>query len=1014
MLYKKNNTKKLPSELFRAPTCEYRGTPFWAWNDMLEANELSRQIDIFKKMGFGGFHMHVRTGLKNKYLSDEYMELISHCVKKAKSEEMLAWLYDEDRWPSGSAGGLVTRDSEEFRARNLLFTDIPHASDKNDSGSILACYDITLDKDGYLASYERIGENDTAKSKKWYAYTEISTPSHWHNDGTYVDTLNPDAIKKFVEVTHERYKETVGDEFDKTIPAIFTDEPQVVRKKTLKNSFDTNCMVVLPWTDALPEKYLAQYGANILDTLPELIWDTHGASLARYRYHDFVAELFAESFADVVGGWCGKNGLALTGHMMEEPTLTSQTAAVGEAMRSYRSFEIPGIDMLCNAHEFTTAKQAQSAAHQYGREGVMSELYGVTGWDCDFRTYKHQGDWQAALGITVRVPHLSWYAMEGEAKRDYPASISYQSPWFEKYNLIEDHFARVNTAMTRGKPKVRVAVVHPVESFWLHWGPTDTSALFREGLEANFKNVTEWLLRGSVDFDYICESLLPSLCEKGGAPLSVGEMKYDAVILPGNETLRASTYDRLEEFAKAGGHLYIMGKAPEMCGCIRSERGTRLAALAENIDFSRASLLSALDKERDVTVRLSDGKLTDSYIYQLREDNGAKWLFIAHAGEPHNADTDDSDELRITVNGEYKVTKYNTENGDIIPAEFSAKNGKTVISEEMYGYDSALFYLENGVGENIPAKNACKTTGKPLFGNTVDYELSEDNVLVLDAAEFKLESDTEFYPRTEILKLDNILRDKCLLPHRSGDVVQPYCINDDSASETAIVKFVFESEIEYTGAHLALENAEETKIVFNGEKVPNNICGNYVDIRICKVKLPVIKKGKNELVLSIPFGARKNIENVFILGAFGVRAVGSEGIITALPEKIPFGDLTRFGFPFYGGAVTYFAPFETKNGTVEICSSFYRGALQSVSVDGEEKGDIIYPPYKLTVSGLAPGIHSLGLKLYIHRYNTFGPLHLARENESWHGPNAWRSENAAWSDEYLLRRTGALKHPDIQ
>ena len=39
----------------------------------------------------------------------------------------------------------------------------------------------------------------------------------------------------------------------------------------------------------------------------------------------------------------------LTGHMMEEPTLRlSQTAALGETMRSYRSFQLPGIDMLCD------------------------------------------------------------------------------------------------------------------------------------------------------------------------------------------------------------------------------------------------------------------------------------------------------------------------------------------------------------------------------------------------------------------------------------------------------------------------------------------------------------------------------------------------------------------------------------------------------------------------------------------------------------------------------------------
>ena len=96
------------------------------------------------------------------------------------------------------------------------------------------------------------------------------------------------------------------------------------------------------------------------------------------------------------------------------------------------------------------------------------------------------GDWMAALGVTVRVPHLSWVSMNGQAKRDYPASFNYQIPWYKEYSYVEDHFARVNTAMTRGKPVVKVGVIHPVESFWLHWGPNDKSAIFRDGTDENF------------------------------------------------------------------------------------------------------------------------------------------------------------------------------------------------------------------------------------------------------------------------------------------------------------------------------------------------------------------------------------------------------------------------------------------------------------------------------------------------------------------------------------------------
>ncbi|MFQ9802070.1 MAG: hypothetical protein ACLR23_27780 [Clostridia bacterium] len=141
---------------------------------------------------------------------------------------------------------------------------------------------------------------------------------------------------------------------------------------------------------------------------------------------------------------------------------------------------------------------------------MTSELYGVTNWDFDFRGHKLQGDWQAALGVTTRVHHLSWTSMAGEAKRDYPASIFYQSPWYKEYPLIEDHFARVNTALTSGKPDVKIGVIHPIESYWLYWGPKEQTAAKRQQMEQQFSQIIEWLLFGLQDFDFIAESLLPS------------------------------------------------------------------------------------------------------------------------------------------------------------------------------------------------------------------------------------------------------------------------------------------------------------------------------------------------------------------------------------------------------------------------------------------------------------------------------------------------------------------------
>ena len=1026
MLYKKNSAPKLSMELFKNPTAEYRGTPFWAWNCKLEKDELLWQIDNFKKMGFGGAHMHVRTGMATTYLSEEYMDLIKACVNKAKSENMLAWLYDEDRWPSGAAGGYVTKD-KEYRTRYLLFTPTPYSGVTNrfessraggartENGYLLACFDIELDADGYLLSAKLIGEKDEALHDKWYAYVETPNESGWYNNQTYVNTLDKKAMDRFIEITYEAYNKAISDEFDKTVPSIFTDEPQFTRKSTLKFATDKTD-VTLPWTDDLSETFAKAYGEDLTAGIPELIWDRADkkASVLRYHYHDHICERFTEAFADNCGAWCREHGLALTGHMMEEPTLESQTAALGEAMRAYRGFDLPGIDMLCAKFEYTTAKQTQSAVHQFGYEGMLSELYGVTNWDFDFRGHKLHGDWQAALGVTIRVPHLSWVSMAGEAKRDYPASLSYQSPWWQKYSVVENHFARVNTAMTRGKPVVKVGVIHPVESYWLHWGPAEQTALVRDEMDRNFQNITEWLLFGGIDFDYISESLLPQQCEKGGAPLKVGEMNYDVIIVPGCETLRATTLERLEAFADAGGKLVFAGRIPNLVDAENSDRAEKLAEKSHRIPLSKGTVLNAADAARLIDIRDASGSLTEDLLYQLREDGEGRWLFIAHGKEPKNKDVSHRKDLRIRVAGCWKPTLYNTIKGETEEIAYKVNNGRTEIKTSMYDYDSLLLWLEPAEeGAELTATIDNKDLGtEKVVPALVTYSLSEDNVLLLDQAEYKLD-DGEWNAKEEILRLDNVCRDTLGWPSRKEAFAQPWVVPEEPITHKVTLRFTIDSAIEYTGAKLAIEDAELLKIKFNGEDVPANVIGWYTDKSIKTVALPEIKAGTNTLEVEIPFGRRSNIEWAYILGNFGVEAHGRYTQIVPLREKIAFGDFTSQGLPFYGGNLTYHIPFESDGGEITVRSSHYRGSLQAVSLDGGEEKELIYKPYIMELGKVEKGGHIIDLTLYGHRRNAFGAVHLYDFTETWAGPNAWRSEGDRWSYDYLLTEEGVIATPVI-
>ena len=228
------------------------------------------------------------------------------------------------------------------------------------------------------------------------------------------------------------------------------------------------------------------------------------------------------------------------------------------------------------------------------------------------------------------------------------------------------------------------------------------------------------------------------------------------------------------------------------------------------------------------------------------------------------------------------------------------------------------------------------------------------------------------------------------------------------------LEFTINSEIEVKNPVLALEDAELAEISMNGQKVSNEIIGWYVDKSIKKVSLPEINKGENIITVKLPLGNRTNTEWCYLLGDFGVRVVGKTATICKKAEKLAFGDIVPQGLPFYGGNITYHLEAETDKGELLIAVPRYRGGLVKVIIDGEDKGNIVYSPNELLVKGLSDGKHKVDIKLFTHRFNSFGAVHLTDISHSWHGPSAWREEDEKWSYEYNLKNVGILTTPWIK
>ncbi len=1011
---------------FRDPPSEFRGKPFWAWNGRLEEDELRRQIRVFKRMGLGGAFMHSRVGLATPYLSDEWFRLVRACVDEARKNRMEAWLYDEDRWPSGAAGGIVTKDPRHRQRvlRLKVLEPREYESDGTELGVFVARIDGTS-----AYGVRRINPSCVAEIEekdRILAFKAVpADPSPWYNGQTYLDTMSAEAVKRFIEVTHKSYAREIGREFGKVVPGIFTDEPNYGGYDVQQTGAHA------PWTDALPSVFKARYGYDILDHLPEIFYFVEGRefSKVRYDYRDCLTHLFVHSFAEQIGSFCDNNGLLFTGHVLAEENLLSQTSVVGNAMRFYEYMQAPGIDILKGeiltrpggaAPELATAKQCSSVQHQFARRWMLSELYGCTGWQFTFAEHKAVGDWQAALGVNLRCQHLSYYTMLGPAKRDYPASISFQSPWWREYAYVEDYFARVGVVMTQGEPIRDIAVIHPIESAWgLFCGRfRDCPALW--DLNSKFEALQDVMLREHFDFDYVDEEMLGrhGRIRRGG--LVVAKASYRVVVVPPALTLRSSTLAILNRLIKARVPVVFVSPIPTRVDAVPSDETAKLASVTTIVELDREQIckaLSDLGVVRRISIKTQDGKEYPDSFYMLRHDKrtGRYLTFICHTVQDRS-----SGPLVVTMPGEGQVQEWDPIKGEIFLADSDRRTGSVEIRTHMPGCGSRIFVVDPKPRAAKSRESLKEVRREAVALRRWPVLRDEPNAMPLDSGEYSIQGG-EWKGPLEVLKMDRAIRDAIGLPHRGGRMVQPWA-SEPEAGTKAIeisVRFSFDVECIPPGpCHLVMEKPEDYTIRLNGKDLPRDQDeGWWIDNSFRRIRVPpsYFRHGRNEIVLATSYGPAHGLESLYLTGEFGVRREGRRFVICELPVSLKLGDWTDQGFPCYSGSMTYVAEVDitpTRGERVFLELPSWEGVLSKIRVNGESAGFIAWPPWEIEVTCcLVPGRSRVEIEIVGSRRNLLGPLHLTETYPAWTGPAQFETSGDMWTDEYVKVPYGLMKPP---
>ena len=222
----------------------------------------------------------------------------------------------------------------------------------------------------------------------------------------------------------------------------------------------------------------------------------------------------------------------------------------------------------------------------------------------------------------------------------------------------------------------------------------------------------------------------------------------------------------------------------------------------------------------------------------------------------------------------------------------------------------------------------------------------------------------------------------------------------------------FRSDIDLKRARLALEDADISEVTFNGEPLSKEPDGFFTDEAIAAFPVGPVKRGLNTVEIRKPLAASTCVEDLVLLGDFGVTVRGAEKKIVPAARSLAYGDWTTQGFPFYSGAMTY--RWHIRGGRkLRLKLGRFSAPCVTAELDGKRIANLSLSPSEADLGLLAPGEHILDITVYPSRINSFGTFHLNDRSVIWFGPQAWRSSGMRWTRTYRLEPSGLLSEPHL-
>jgi hypothetical protein len=321
------------------------------------------------------------------------------------------------------------------------------------------------------------------------------------------------------------------------------------------------------WTPGMLSEFKKRRGYDLVPHLPEFAaGGTPHADKVRHDYGRTLTELVNENYLTQINDW------AIAHHTR----FRSQT--YGEPAVSFSSQNLVGLAEGEGPQwrAFSTLRWATSSNHVFGHEVSSGETFTwlhspvfratpldmKTEADIDFimgenQLFFHGWPYSAPQ---VEEPGWSLYAA---------AVFNNHNPWHPVMPAVTKYITRISYLMRQGQPANQVAILLPTDDAWAGFAPsrvTVTGAMQRL--------ITPALMSAILSSGYNVDYIDAEAINKVG-------IDHQILVLPPTDRIPAETLKKIEAFAKAGGIVISVGRAPSLDA--EGEPTPEIAALSKQL-----------------------------------------------------------------------------------------------------------------------------------------------------------------------------------------------------------------------------------------------------------------------------------------------------------------------------------------------------------------------------------------------------------------------------------------------